>query len=228
MVQKLAKGILPSVKAFPSLREMAYKGIKNAIMSNQLKRGEFYSEQGLASQFGISKTPVHEAILDLESRGFVTLVARKGIKVNDLTVEDIHALYQFRLVIEAAAIRLVNWKVRSQDSERLRAVHQNCIKATKANDHLEYRKWDRDLHNFLVSKTQNSYLVSALENIRDLIDWMGVRAMYRPNRLAEVDKEHGKILEMIEKGDAETAAKSMEKHIQATERSALAGWEKDQ
>ena len=228
MAKDSNKSILSSVAAPPSLREMVYRAIKEAIMSKTLKRGEIYSEHGLAAQLGISKTPVHEAILDLESRGFVTLVPRKGIIINELTAGDIRDLYEFRLVIETAALKKVGARLKEKNLQWIREVHQNCIKATQADDHLEYIKWDREFHIYLVSLTNNSYLTAALENVRDLIDWMGVRAMYRPDRLMEVDQEHGAVLEMLEKGDAKNAARLMAEHIRETERNALAGWSQNE
>ena len=228
MTTLVTQNLLSSVSAPPSLREMAYKAIKEGIMSNTLKRGEIYSENGLAAQLGISKTPVHEAILDLESKGFVTLVPRKGIKVNELTGQDIRNLYRFRLILETAALRQIGDSLRPRDLAYLNQCHQACIKATEAADHLEYIRWDRKWHLYLVSLTRNSYLMASLSNVRDLLDWMGVKAMYRPDRLAEVDLEHAAVMEMLENGEAELAALRMEEHINATTRNALTGWEQSQ
>lgn len=217
----LENNTLSAVKLPPSLREMAFLAIKEAIMNNTLKSGEIYSEHSLAKQLGMSKTPVHEALLDLALRGFVTLIPRKGVLVRTLTIPEIKELYDFRLVLEVAAMHKIASNITPQQVERLWQIHNLCVAATQADDHVGYINNDRDYHSFMASLTGNAYLVEALENVRDLIDWMGVRAMTRPDRLPEVDIEHAHVIEKLAQGDAEGAARAMELHVRATERNSL-------
>ncbi len=218
---------LSAVKAPPSLREMAFAAIKEGIMSNTLKAGHTYSEHSLAKQLGMSKTPVHEALLDLALRGFCTLIPRKGVLIRSLTVDEIHDLYEFRLVLEVAAIHKITAHVTSQQIERLWKIHNACVAATETDDHVGYIQNDREYHSFLASLTKNTYLVEALENVRDLIDWMGVRAMTRPGRLPEVDIEHAAVIEKLAQGDAQGAAKAMEIHVRATEHNSLTWYDRE-
>lgn len=212
---------LAAIKTPPSLREMAFEAIKEGIMGNSLKAGHTYSEHSLAKQLGMSKTPVHEALLDLALRGFVTLIPRKGVQIRSLTIDEIHDIYEVRLVLEVAIMRKIAAYITPEQIERLWDVHFKCVAATESDDHVGYIRNDREYHSFMASLTNNAYLVEALENVRDLIDWMGVRAMTRPGRLPEVDLEHAAVIERLAQGDPEGAAKAMEGHVRATEHNSL-------
>ncbi|BEQ13426.1 GntR family transcriptional regulator [Desulfoferula mesophila] len=220
-MQHMEDEILAAVKTPPSLREMAFEAIKEGIMGNTLKSGHTYSEHSLAKQLGMSKTPVHEALLDLALRGFVTLLPRKGVVIKTLTIDEIKDLYDFRLVLEVAVMRKVAGHISPPQIERLWAIHNACVAATEIDDHVGYIKNDRIYHSYMASLAGNSYLVEALENVRDLIDWMGVRAMVRPGRLPEVDIEHALVIEKLAGNNAEEAAKAMEAHVRATEHNSL-------
>ena len=87
---------LRSVDTPPSMQEIAFQAIKQAIMRNELLPGNIYSEQAVAKEMGMSKTPVHQALLDLENKGFVTISPRKGFKVNILSSSNIKDMFELR------------------------------------------------------------------------------------------------------------------------------------
>lgn len=210
------KAVLPQVRPPPTLREMAFDAIKNAIMTNALRAGEVFTEQALASDLGMSKTPVHEALIDLSARGFIELLPRKGFRVNLLSEVDVGNLYEFRRLIESAIVRQVAPSLSAEDLGQLKAIHSKCCEKTMLEDPVAYMKQDRNLHGLLASRTKNKYLMAALENIRDLVDWMGTVALTRPERLEEVNAEHERLLKMLESGDVEKAERAMQDHVCAT------------
>jgi len=208
--------MLENLKAPPSLREMAFQAIKNAILSNKLEPGKTYTEFGLAKELGISKTPVREALGDLAGKGFVTVLPRRGIRVNALTPKDIRNLYEFRTALETAIIRHITPELTEESIKGLRIIQEKENAAIRDEDSMRYLKIDRELHLFLASLTQNQYMISALEQVRDLIDWMGAKALMRKTRILEVRDEHIKIIQMLKKRDTGEAIKMMDEHIQIT------------
>ena len=80
---------LPKVAEPVSLKDKAYNAIKGAILSLKLKPGDPLVESDLAQQLGISKTPVRDALLELEREGFVTKVPFKGTYVTEITLKDV-------------------------------------------------------------------------------------------------------------------------------------------
>ena len=102
--------MLRKIKAQESLKEKAFKAIKYAIMDYTLTPGDIYTEQGLAGRLGISKSPVHEACIDLASRGFPKILPRKGIQIEILDAAEVCSLFDFRVVLEKAIIGLMAHK----------------------------------------------------------------------------------------------------------------------
>lgn len=216
---------LKGIELPPSLREKAHEAVKRAILDGTLAPGEIYTEGALAKVLGISRTPVHEALLDLETRGFVTLLPRKGVRVNTLRSEDIGNLYQFRRVIEGEIMRKQAERVKEQDLARLREIHQKALEATDKGDHLAYVRADREFHLALALLSRNPYMVEALENVRDLVDWMGLRALLRDERIYEVNQEHEHIIRMLEARDVDRAVEAVVRHAEITRDNVLAAME---
>ena len=206
--------ILPNIKTPPSLKEMAFQAIKESILAHRLESGAVYSEQAIAKEFGISKTPVHQALSDLETRGFVTVLPRKGFRVNVLKEKDIQDMFDYRDALERAVI----FHVTPQMTDRsIKAIESLNAQAAMTSDRIHFLKFDRGFHRYLTSLTQNQYIITALENIWDLCDWVGGEIFHLKNRPEEAVREHVAVAEMLKKRDAQGAAEAMTEHLRITE-----------
>jgi DNA-binding GntR family transcriptional regulator len=206
-----------NLKVPPSLKEMAFQSIKAAILSQKLVPGQVYNEQGLAKELGISKTPVREALLDLSIKGFITLLPRKGVQLNILTEKDVRDLFEVRNALEKAIVRCITPKLTDGEIKRIEEIHLKERDAIQNKDRISYLRIDRELHLCLASFTENRYMISSIENIRDLIDWVAFRAIIRLERMAEVEEEHTKVIEKFKERDTKGAEFFMEEHIRITE-----------
>lgn len=213
---------LKSIETPVSLKEMAFEAIKEAILANQLRPGNLYSEPSLARELGISRTPVREALLELASRGFLTFIRRKGFQINEFSEHDIRNLFACRRALELAVIREITPSIADHAIEELDAIRTRDVQAANARDSKVSVRVDREFHLFLASLTRNPYIISALENVRDLIDWTGTKILERKERPMEVLREHGAIIDMINKRDLGGAVSMMEEHLRITERLVLA------
>ena len=205
----------------PSLKEMAFESIKAAILSKKLEPGKVYNEQKLAKELGISKTPVREALLDLKAKGFITLLPRRGFQIKVLTEKDIKNLYEVRIALETAIVRSIIPKLTEAALKKIDTIHEKERAVIKADDRLRYLQIDRELHLCLAGITENQYMITSLENIRDLIDWMGFKALTWRERTKEVEQEHEKVIEKLREKDIEGAEHMMEEHIRITEKNVL-------
>jgi DNA-binding GntR family transcriptional regulator len=212
---------LDNIKVPPSLKEMAFQSIKAAILSQRLVPGNVYNEQGLAKELGISKTPVREALLDLSIKGFVTLLPRRGVRINVLTEKDISNLYEVRRALETAMMRCITPKLTEEDFRKIETIHHKGGEAIQSNDRVGYLQVDREFHLALANLTENRYMITSIENIRDLIDWMGFKALTRQGRMGEVQQEHQEVIENLRRRDSEGAGRFMEEHIRITEKNVL-------
>ncbi|MBW1803484.1 MAG: GntR family transcriptional regulator [Deltaproteobacteria bacterium] len=219
---------LRTLEAPPSLKDMAFQEIKDAILANRLQPGGVYADKGLAEDLGISKTPVREALVDLTARGFFNCLHRKGFQLKVLTEEDIRNLFDFRSILELAIIRRITPTLSDEAIQTLEKIRRQEEKIAQTGERIKFIKIDRELHLYLVSLTNNPYLISSLENLRDLIDWTGYKMLSRPERPAEAMREHKNITDMLAIRDVEGAVGKMEEHIRITERlviSAISGTE---
>ena len=203
-----------SIKAPPSLKEMAFDSIKESILAHKLKPGAIYSEQVIAKELCISKTPVHQALIDLEARGFVTVLPRKGFQVNVLNEKDIQDMFRFRHALERAVIFDVTPGLTDESIKEIESLN---AQAARTRDRIRFLKFDRGFHRYLTSLTQNQYIIKALENIWDLCDWVGGEIFHLKNRPEEAVREHVAVAEMLKKGDTEGAAEAMKEHLRITE-----------
>lgn len=206
--------ILPNIKTPPSLKEIAFQAIKDSILAHRLESGAVYSEQAIAKEFGISKTPVHQALADLETRGFVTVLPRKGFRVNVLKEKDIQDMFEYRDALERAVI----FHVTPQMTDRsIKSIESLNAQAAMTPDRIHFLKFDRGFHRYLTSLTQNQYIITALENIWDLCDWVGGEIFHLKNRPEEAVREHVAVAEMLKKRDAQGAAEAMTEHLRITQ-----------
>ncbi|MEM4721455.1 MAG: GntR family transcriptional regulator [Candidatus Methanomethylicaceae archaeon] len=202
------------IKIPPSLKELAFQVLKENILNHQLLPGSLYSEQAIAKKLGISKTPIHEALMDLENRGFVKILPRKGFRVNRLTKRDIQNMFEFRNSLERSVLLIITSKLTEENFHVITSMNESAL---KAEDAISFLRYDRGFHLYLASLTKNRFFIEALENIKDLSDWVGAEVFSMKGRAREAVKEHAAVIEMLRKRDAEGAANAMTEHLRITE-----------
>ena len=200
----------------PSLAELAYEKIHQSILSGKLKCGEIYQEIGLAQQLGISRTPVREALLELSTRGFVTFLPRKGIRINRLSIQDIEEVFELRRVLEIYIVEKLAMAKNPYDLTEAKKILAKQNIALQNNDSQTYISTGRSFHIALARLIQNSLFVSIQENIQDKIHIIALEAHSSPIRMQEAIHEHQIILEYIQKGEKVKARKAMEQHLKST------------
>ncbi len=206
----------------PSMQEIAFQAIKKAIMRKEFLPGNIYSEQVVAKEIGMSKTPVHQALLDLENKGFVSLLPRKGFKVNVLSAENIRNMFELRRALERAVILKIALRLSAESIQDLEKIIED-IKQTL--DPIAFQKHDRAFHRYLASLSNNIYFINALNTVWDLSDWVGASILRKRGGYNQAAKEHMVIYEFLTVGRAEKAAAAMERHLISTESRFLKGLE---
>lgn len=211
---------LRSVDTPLSMLEIAFQAIKKAIMRNEFQPRRIYSEQAIAKDMGMSKTPVHQALLDLENKGFVTILPRRGFEVNTLSEKNIRDMFELRRALERVVVLKVTPKLTAATMEDLVRIIKD-IEQTK--DPIDFQKHDRAFHRYLASLSENTYIINALNTVWDLSDWVGARILSGWAGYRQVADEHLGIYELLAVGAAEKAAAAMERHLNGTESRFLEG-----
>ena len=210
---------LKNIQQPTSLKVIAFQRIKEAIINGELKPGNLYSEPDMAKVLGISRTPVHEAVLDLVSRGFAILVPRRGFRITELTEQDVRNLYSFRIILEMAVVREIAFIVTDKTIRNAEEILSRQNQMLAKEDWFGFLEIDREFHSYLSSLTNNPYIISALENVRDLIDWVGFKGLLvSEKRMKEAVAEHLRIIDHIKSNNVEAAVLQMENHLRAIEK----------
>jgi DNA-binding GntR family transcriptional regulator len=130
-------------------------------------------------------------------------------------------LYDFRDAMERAVMRSVAPRLTAADLASLDEILIRESEAIARRDRRGYLALDREFHLCLANFTRNPYLIEALEKVRDLVDWMGMQALTRPERMVEVNLEHQRVLERLRAGDEAGAEAMMAEHIAVTRQNVL-------
>jgi DNA-binding GntR family transcriptional regulator len=201
---------LPSFSpgALPSRTAHVLETVKAGILNGQFKPGAALVENELAGQFGVSKTPVREALKALEGSGLVVIRPYTGTTVRELSEQDALAIYDMRLLLEPEAVR------RSVDAgSDLTAAEQALERAALADDPSTRSTANRDFHRGLYAGCDNPLLIRTLDGLRDQTALVSTSSWARVPSWEEEAREHAAILAQVHAGNAEEAAALLHRHI---------------
>lgn len=194
--------------ALPSRTAHVLETIKAAILNGRFTPGTALVENDLAGQFGVSKTPVREALKALESSGLVVIRPYAGTTVRELSEDDAIAIYDMRLLLEPEAVR----RSVAAGSDFSDAEHA-LDRAALADDASTRSTANRDFHRALYAGCGNPLLVRTLDGLRDQTALVSASSWARTPSWEEEAREHAAILDQVRAGNAEAAAALVQRHI---------------
>jgi DNA-binding GntR family transcriptional regulator len=195
-----------------SLRDAVSNALRAAIVSGEMKPGRVYSAPALGSRFGVSATPVREAMLDLVREGMVTSVPNKGFRVTEVSEADLDHITELRLLIEPPTIRRVVPLVPGAELPRLRELADVIVEFAERGDLIGYNEADRRFHLALLAFSGSPRLVDTIAGLRGQTRLLGLAAL-SGGELTDSAAEHLTLMDLIEDRDARGAFELMERHI---------------
>ncbi|MCW2811658.1 MAG: putative GntR family transcriptional regulator [Friedmanniella sp.] len=196
-----------------SLRAQVTGALRAAIISGEMEPGMVYSAPTLGAQFGVSATPVREAMLDLAREGLVTILPNKGFRVTDVDDADLDRITQLRLLVEPPVVRDVTPLIPAADLPGLRARAQLIVDAAEAGDLFHYTEADRAFHLALLGYADNPRITDLIGDLRSQTRLIGLASLLERGELAESAREHLRIVDVIESRDVEAVYALMRTHI---------------
>lgn len=209
---------LPSFARRASVREEVADVLRGAIVSGEMRPGELYSASGLAERFGISATPVREAMLDLVKQGLVEVVRNRGFKVTVISEADLDEITQIRQLLEPTAAAEAVPHVAAGELDALREFASAIVDAAAEGDLVSYINADREFHLRLLRAAGNHRLVRIVDDLRAQTRLYGLSALVASGRLADSAQEHVEMCDLIAAGDAKKLKKLMSTHLRHTRR----------
>jgi len=204
---------LSPLKDSPSLDKLAYEKIKEAILTFQFLPNDALVEGELASQLGISKTPVRDALMRLEKEGLVTRVPYKGTYVSDINNQDMANIFHIRIVLEGLAIQLATELLTEEDFQKMEKLIAEHAEALKKGDVRGVSRINTEFHNIIVNRCSNPRLQQMLHNLDDHLKRYRLLSISQGMRTEKSVPEHQAILDALRARDPKRAEMAMQTHL---------------
>jgi DNA-binding GntR family transcriptional regulator len=216
--------LLPSSAASsPTLSEAIRVRLADEITSGHLPPGAEIDEQAVAERFGVSRTPVREALRDLAAIGLVEIEPRRGVRVAALTADRLGEMFEVMAETEAMCARLATYRMTAAERVALQELHRRSHEAVERGDVNRYDAFNRDFHSALYKGTHNAFLADHAAALRLRLAPFR-RAQFRSKqRLAQSHEEHDALVRQVLRGDGEEVARLMRAHM-LTASATLAGY----
>lgn len=204
---------LPDLGGRASLRERIAGSLRAALVSGSMVPGVTYSVPMLAERFGVSATPVREAMLDLAKEGLVAAVPNKGFRVVEVSESELDELTELRALVEVPTIARLAGRVGPDDLDRLRELAGRIQAYAEAGDLIAYVDTDRRFHLELLVLAGNGQLVELVDRLRARSRLYGLGRLAATGQLARSAAEHVELLEALAGGSGAEAEWLMARHI---------------
>lgn len=184
----------------------AVDDIRSLIFSGELPAGSDHLEAELAERLGMSRTPVREATLILESQGLLEVRPRRGIRISALSVSDMREIYEVLTELESlAAFRAAEAKYSKDELSGLAESIKEMEASVKENDREKWARADAAFHDELVRLGGNSRILSIVSNFNDQVRRARTITLHLRPMPTKSNKDHRALYDAIARGDGETA-----------------------
>lgn len=198
-----------------SLGAIVFSNLEQDIINGEYKSGDSLSELMLSQKYGVSRTPVREALRQLELEGLVKLVPNKGATVIGVSEKDIEDIYAVRIRIEGLAARLCAEHITDDELQALeKLVDLQEFYLLKGKTEPLWQL-DGEFHNTIFEGSRNRPLRSMLSSFHSYVSRARSNSMRSAERAAQSVEEHRAILSAIAAHDGDAAERSMTEHIAA-------------
>jgi DNA-binding GntR family transcriptional regulator len=197
----------------PALYEQVAERLRTRIFAHELPPGGWIDEQALALEYGISRTPLREALKVLASEGLVVLKPRRGCYVTQLSEQDIDEVFPVMALLEGQVAAEAARRITSADFTRLAAIHDDLEKHAAANNADRFFEANQRFHAALQEIAGNRYLAHLIDDARKVIKLTRRDSLRLEGRLKQSLAEHRDILEAVRQKDAALAGRCMHEHL---------------
>jgi DNA-binding GntR family transcriptional regulator len=194
-------------------RDQVGDALRAALIAGELTPGAVYSAPALAVRFGVSATPVREAMLDLVREGLVDIVPNKGFRVTEVSERQLDEYTQIRELIEIPVIVGLTHTADRAQLEALRPQADLIVEAAAQGDLIGYLEADRRLHLALLKMAGNEHLVAVVEDLRKRSRLFGLQELAGAGKLEASAREHLELLDALIAGDEEAVRACMTHHL---------------
>ncbi len=198
------------------LRQRIFKAVQG-----DMEPGAWIDELKLAAEYGISRTPLREAIKVLATEGLVTMKLRRGAYVTEVNDKDLRDVFHLMAVLEADAAAAAATLATDAQLQELQALHQQLEKAAKdRKDHIRFFTLNEAFHHKLLEVANNRWRDQMVADLRKVMKLNRAQSLLKAGRIEESLAEHAAIMAALKKRDAAAAQAAMRGHIESGQEAA--------
>ena len=191
------------------LRTQVYEYLRQAFRTGAIRPGMFISINQLVKELGMSRTPLRDALLQLQAEGFVAFLPQRGIRINDITDQDLEDIYEMLGALDSRALLSVGDRLGAKEVFRMKKINERMLSAIDNKGYSRYFKLNTDFHNVYLDMSTNQPLLNQVNILRQRL----FEFNYNPEWLDKVPRlnytEHLTMIDLIEKGRCREAADFM-------------------
>jgi len=205
---------MPALERVPSRRSQVVETLRAAIISGEMQPGVVYSAPALAAQFGVSPTPVREAMMHLANEGLIAVARNKGFRVIEPSDRDLDEILELRQLLEVPTVgRIAEEGADPRALAHAQELAGETVAAARARDITRHITADIAFHSALLALAGNAQLVAVVSALRSKSRLFGLAFPERSNWLLAISEEHVRIVELVGARDADGARRLMREHL---------------
>ncbi|WP_320956622.1 GntR family transcriptional regulator [Enterocloster asparagiformis] len=199
------------------LKNHAYSVIKDRLINCIYEPGSFLNESMLANELGLSRTPIREAISRLETDGLLVVMPKKGIYVSEISINDVHQIFQTRLEIEPITVRMAS----SYLPEDVLLTFKQKFSEKETGDIKNSFKLDTAMHLFIIEYCGNRYIIEMMKKLFEDNTRVIIASKQNQCNIHDARLEHLEIIDSLLSHDTEKSVELMRTHIESCRRAAI-------
>jgi DNA-binding GntR family transcriptional regulator len=193
--------------------KLIYQQLRQEIVGMSRKPGDLINEKSVAAERGLSRTPVREAVQRLADEGLVEIFPQSGTFVARIPYDELPEAMVIRTSLEMTAVRLAVRSMTKSQLFILKAIVEEQREADGAGDRLRFHAADERFHMMISEISGYPGIWRVVMQVKTQVDRYRMTTLEHPHRMGQVVQDHERVLEAMEAGDAERAARAMETHL---------------
>ncbi len=193
--------------------EILVSEIEKLIVNGSMVPGQRLDEMVLAKKYGVSRTPVREAIRALIAIGLVQNTGKQGSQVAKLSISMLIEMFELMAVLEGMCAQLAARRATKNELFKMQKTHELLEKTFEKGTHKEFYNVNLQFHDLLYNASHTQYLAEETLRLRRRLSPYRMRVTFQPGRMNSTLEEHNKILIAIKKGESELAKNEAISHL---------------
>jgi len=199
-----------------TLKEKAYEIIRERIISGELKPGDVLTERTLVEMLGMSRTPIRAALERLDANGLAKYTPNKGLIVNEMSLQKVIDLYDFRIAMESFVVRKLS--AQHWNEEDVNWFEENLRQQERSMQEQDYEAFtqaDWQFHRNLAAVLGNAEILQAMDQLQDKLYLTALKVLRKDRSRIQISYEdHVRLFQEIRSGNAQSAVSGMESHLE--------------